>query len=44
MAEATAVAHAATSGNQELFEVWWEFSEGKASGFVAFALAVMVIG
>ena len=43
VAEATAGSHAATSGNQELFEAWWEFSEGKGNGFAALALAVSVI-
>ncbi len=43
VAEATAVTHAAASNNQELFEAWWKFSEGKANGFAFLALAVAVI-
>ena len=43
VAEATAVTRAATAGNQAIFEAWWGFSSGKANGFMALALAVIVI-
>ena len=43
VAEATAITHVATSGNQELFEAWSKFSEGKANGFAFLALAVATI-
>jgi hypothetical protein len=33
VAEATAVADAAVAGNTAMFEAWWAFSEGKATGF-----------
>jgi hypothetical protein len=41
--EASAVAGAAVSGNTALFEAWWVFAEGKATGFIVLALAVAVI-
>ncbi|MGH9894365.1 MAG: hypothetical protein ACREA0_20750, partial [bacterium] len=43
VAEATVVSDAARSGNREMFEAWWAFAEGKATGFAFFALAVAVI-
>jgi len=43
VAEATAVAGAAVAGNTAMFEAWWAFSEGKATGFIFLALAVAVI-
>jgi hypothetical protein len=43
VAEATAVADAAVAGNTAMFEAWWAFSEGKATGFMFLALAVAVI-
>lgn len=43
VAEATVVATAARSGNTEVFEAWWAFAEGKATGFSFVALAVAVI-
>jgi hypothetical protein len=43
VAEATVVAGAAVSGNTAMFEAWWAFSEGKATGFIFLALAVAVI-
>jgi hypothetical protein len=43
VAEATVVANAARSGNREVFEAWWAFAEGKATGFSFLALAVALI-
>lgn len=43
VAEATVVADAARAGNREMFEAWWAFAEGKATGFSVVALAVAVI-
>lgn len=43
VAEATAVTGAAVSGNAQMFEAWWAFAEGKATGFAVLALAVAVI-
>jgi hypothetical protein len=43
VAEATAVAGAAAAGDASRFAVWWEFSEGKAAGFMFLALAVAAI-
>lgn len=43
VAEATVVAEAAASGNDATYAAWWMFSEGKANGFVFFALAIAVI-
>lgn len=43
IAETTAVTHAAVTGNYEMFEAWWRFAEGKATGFALLALAVAVI-
>jgi hypothetical protein len=43
VAEATAVTNAAVSGAKEMFEAWWAFAEGKATGFAFLALAVAVI-
>lgn len=43
VAEATVVTEAATTGNVEVFEAWWAFAEGKATGFAFLALAVAVI-
>ena len=43
VAEATVVTHAAVAGAKEMFEAWWAFAEGKASGIAFFALAVAVI-
>lgn len=43
VAEATVVTDAAVSGDHATFTAWWEFAEGKANGFVIFALAVAVI-
>lgn len=43
VAEATAVTHAAVSGNEALFAAWWTFSEGIANGFAAMALCVAMI-
>jgi hypothetical protein len=43
VAEATAVTNAAVSGNVEMFEAWWAFAEGKATGVAFLALAVAVI-
>jgi hypothetical protein len=41
--EATVVTDAAVAGGKEMFEAWWAFAEGKASGIAFFALAVAVI-
>lgn len=41
--EATVVTNAAVAGATEMFEAWWAFAEGKASGIALFALAVAVI-
>jgi hypothetical protein len=41
--EATVVTNAAVAGAKEIFEAWWAFAEGKASGIAFFALAVAVI-
>ena len=41
--EATVVTNAAVAGAKEMFEAWWAFAEGKASGIAFFALAVAVI-
>lgn len=41
--EATVVTNAAVVGAKEMFEAWWAFAEGKASGIAFFALAVAVI-
>lgn len=41
--EATAVTNAAVTGAKEMFEAWWAFAEGKASGIAFLALAVAVI-
>ena len=43
VAEATAVTNAAVSGAKEMFEAWWAFAEGKATGIAFLALAVAVI-
>jgi hypothetical protein len=43
VAEATVVADTARFGNREVFEAWWAFAEGKATGFSFLALAVAVI-
>lgn len=43
VAEATAVTAAAVSGNVAMFESWWAFSEGKANGFAALALAIVLV-
>lgn len=43
VAEATVVTNAAVSGAKEMFEAWWAFAEGKASGIAFLALAVAVI-
>lgn len=43
VAEATAVTGAAISRRREMFEAWWAFAEGKATGFAFVALAVAVI-
>ena len=43
VAEATAIAGAAVSGNAPMFEAWWAFAEAKATGFAVLALAVAVI-
>ena len=41
--EATTVTNAAVAGAEEMFESWWAFAEGKASGIAFFALAVALI-
>jgi hypothetical protein len=41
--EATVVTNAAIAGDMAIFEAWWAFAEGKASGIAFFALAVAVI-
>lgn len=43
VAEATVVTKAAVSRATEMFEAWWVFAEGKASGIAFLALAVAVI-
>jgi hypothetical protein len=43
VAEATAVTQAAVAGATEMFEAWWAFAEGKASGIAFLALAIAVI-
>ena len=43
IAEATVVASAAQSGDQDVFNAWWAFAEGKATGFAFMALAVATI-
>ena len=41
--EATVITRAAVSGAREMFEAWWAFAEGKASGIAFLSLAVAVI-
>ena len=41
--EATVVTKSAVAGAVEMFEAWWAFAEGKASGVAFFALAIAVI-
>jgi hypothetical protein len=41
--EATVVTNTAVSGSNAIFETWWAFAEGKATGFAILALAVAVI-
>lgn len=41
--EATVVTAAAVAGAKEMFEAWWAFAEGKATGVAFLALAVAVI-
>lgn len=43
VAEATVVTNAAVAGAREVFEAWWAFAEGKASGIAFLALAIAVI-
>ena len=43
VAEATAVTRAVTDGNRAIFEAWWAFAEGKATGFAFVALALAMI-
>jgi hypothetical protein len=43
VAEATAVTDAAVAGNTVMFDAWWAFSEGKATGFAFTALALAVV-
>jgi hypothetical protein len=43
VAEATVVTNAAVSGTKEMFDAWWAFAEGKASGIAFLALALAVI-
>lgn len=43
VAEATAITDAAVAGNRAMFEAWWQFAEGRATGFTFLALAVAVI-
>ena len=43
VAEATAVADAAIAGDRPMFDAWWAFSEGKATGFMFSALALAII-
>lgn len=43
VSEATVVTDAALAGNREMFEAWWAFAEGKASGVAFLALSVAVI-
>jgi hypothetical protein len=43
VAEATVITNAAVAGAREMFEAWWAFAEGKASGIAFFALAVAAI-
>ena len=43
VAEATVVTNAAVAGANEMFEAWWAFAEGKATGIAFLALAVAVI-
>jgi hypothetical protein len=43
VAEATVVTNAAISGDARMFEAWWAFAEGKATGVTFLALAVAVI-
>ena len=43
VAEATAVADAAASGNRAMFQEWWGFAAGMATGFTFLALAVATI-
>lgn len=43
VAEATVVTNAAISGDTEMFEAWWAFAEGKATGIAFLALAIAVI-
>jgi hypothetical protein len=43
VSEATVVTSAAVTGDREAFAAWWAFSEGMATGFSFFALAVVVI-
>lgn len=43
VAEATVVTDAAVSGNDAVFDAWWAFAEGMATGFAFLALAVAMI-
>lgn len=43
VAEATAVTTAALAGDQAAFTAWWNFSSGKANGFMGLACAVVLI-
>lgn len=43
VAEATAVTNSAVAGDETAFAAWWAFSEGRANGFAALALAVAMI-
>jgi hypothetical protein len=43
VAEATVLTSAAISGNRELYDAWWAFAQGKATGFSFLALGVAVI-
>lgn len=43
VAEASVVAVAAHSGDQDAFDTWWAFSSGMANGFFALAIAVGLI-
>jgi hypothetical protein len=43
VAEATVVTNAAIAGNSEVFQAWWAFAEGKATGVAFLALAIALI-
>jgi hypothetical protein len=43
VAEATVISHAARAGDQEMFQAWQRFAEGKAMGVLGLALSIALI-